>query len=140
MVVRVKSLEELRLFAERFANELAAPITIALQGDLGMGKTELSRRIIQALSGGDVVVPSPTFTIVQTYDSKKGPIYHFDLYRVEDKSELVEIGLEDAVQNGITLIEWPEIAREFLNPTRTIWVKITAPSEDSREIEIVYPK
>lgn len=115
-----KTVEETRLWAKEFAKTLRAPVTIALHGDLGMGKSEIARTIIQTLRGQDTVVPSPTFTIVQSYDG----ISHFDLYRIEDKSELVEIGLPYAITNDITLIEWPEIANDIL-PEDTIHLYIT---------------
>ena len=115
-----KTVEETRLWAKEFAKTLHAPVTIALHGDLGMGKSEIARTIIQTLRGQDTVVPSPTFTIVQSYDG----ISHFDLYRIEDKSELVEIGLPYAITNDITLIEWPEIANDNL-PEDTIHLYIT---------------
>lgn len=111
---------ELRDWARNFANTLTAPVVVALNGDLGMGKSEIARAIIQQLRGADTVVPSPTFTIVQSYDG----ISHFDLYRIEDASELSELGLQHAMENDITLIEWPDIA-EHLLPTGTIRVYIS---------------
>ena len=114
------NVEELRSWARDFANTLNAPAVVALHGDLGMGKSEIARTVIQTLRGADTVVPSPTFTIVQSYDG----ISHFDLYRIEDTSELVEVGLQYAMDNDITLIEWPEIASEFL-PENTIHLFIT---------------
>ena len=102
----------------------------AMHGDLGMGKSEIARTVIKTLRGEDTVVPSPTFTIVQSYDG----ISHFDLYRLEDESELVEVGLQHAMQNDITLIEWPEIANHIL-PADTIHIYIT-PYEDGRQIVI----
>lgn len=107
-----KNIEETRNWAREFAKTLHAPVTVALHGDLGMGKSEIARTIIQTLRGADTVVPSPTFTIVQNYDG----ISHFDLYRVSDASELVEIGLDYAIANDITLIEWPDIATAMLPP------------------------
>ena len=121
MEIITENLEQTRHFAEDFAGRLSAPRVVALHGDLGMGKSEIARTIIQTLRGADTVVPSPTFTIVQSYDG----ISHFDLYRVEDPSELVEIGLVHAMRNDITLIEWPEIARDLL-PSDTIHIYITA--------------
>lgn len=126
----LKNIDETRAFAREFAHRLHAPCVVALHGDLGMGKSEIARTIIQELRGADTVVPSPTFTIVQNYDG----ISHFDLYRVMDKSELVEIGLEYAIQNDITLIEWPEIATGML-PENTIHLYITG-SGDGRHIVI----
>ena len=126
----LKNIDETRAFAREFAHRLHAPCVVALHGDLGMGKSEIARAIIQELRGADTVVPSPTFTIVQNYDG----ISHFDLYRVMDKSELVEIGLGYAIQNDITLIEWPEIAADML-PENTIHLYITG-SGDGRHIVI----
>ena len=116
----LNNIDETHNFAREFAKTLHAPVTVALHGDLGMGKSEISRTIIQTLRGADTVVPSPTFTIVQSYDG----ISHFDLYRINDKSELVEIGLPYAIANDITLIEWPDIASDML-PENTIHVYIT---------------
>lgn len=116
----LKDLEEMHKFAQDFAKTLHAPQTVALHGDLGMGKSEIAREIIKTLRGADTVVPSPTFTLVQNYDG----ISHFDLYRIGDVSELEEIGLQYAIDNDITLIEWPEIAAEKL-PKNTIHIYIT---------------
>ena len=116
----LENVEETRNWAKDFAKTLHAPVTVALHGDLGMGKSEIARTIIQTLRGADTVVPIPTFTIVQNYDG----ISHFDLYRIEDKSELTEIGLPFAIANDITLIEWPEIAEDLLQEN-TVHIFIT---------------
>jgi tRNA threonylcarbamoyl adenosine modification protein YjeE len=116
----LKNLNETHAWARDFAKTLHAPQTVALHGDLGMGKSEIARVIIKTLRGEDTVVPSPTFTLVQNYDG----ISHFDLYRIGDKSELEEIGLKYAIDNDITLIEWPEIAMDVL-PSNTIHIYIT---------------
>ena len=125
-----RNLDETRQFAAEFAGTLRAPVCVALHGDVGMGKSEIARTIIQTLRGASTVVPSPTFTIVQNYDG----ISHFDLYRVEDVSELTEIGLDHAIAHDITLIEWPEIAAGAL-PADTIHVHITA-AGDGRKITV----
>lgn len=114
------SVEQTRAWAREFAKTLRAPVCVALHGDLGMGKSEIARTIIQTLRGDDTVVPSPTFTIVQNYDG----ISHFDLYRINDASELTEIGLPYAIANDITLIEWPDIATDIL-PNDTIHIYLT---------------
>jgi hypothetical protein len=115
-----KDIEETRSWAREFAKTLHAPQTVALHGDLGMGKSEIARTIIKTLRGENTVVPSPTFTLVQNYDG----ISHFDLYRICDVSELEEIGLRYAIDNDITLIEWPDIAKDIL-PESTIHIYIS---------------
>ena len=129
-----KDINETRDWAAGFAKTLHAPMTIALHGDLGVGKSEIARTIIQTLCGADTVVPSPTFTIVQSYENGKDRLSHFDLYRVSDVSELVEIGLLHAMQNDITLIEWPDIAKDLLPPD-TVHIYITE-FENGRKIEV----
>jgi len=80
---------------------------VLLDGPLGMGKSTLARGLIRALAGADVDVPSPTFTIVQVYETSP-PVAHFDLYRLERPSEAAEIGLDEALDTGAVVIEWPE--------------------------------
>jgi tRNA threonylcarbamoyladenosine biosynthesis protein TsaE len=80
---------------------------VLLEGPLGMGKSTLARGLIRALAGPDVDVPSPTFTIVQVYETSP-PVAHFDLYRLERPSEAAEIGLDEALDLGCAVIEWPE--------------------------------
>lgn len=126
----LENVEQMRAWARDFAKTLVAPCVVALHGDLGMGKSEIARTVIQTLRGADTVVPSPTFTIVQSYDG----ISHFDLYRIEDTSELTEIGLAHAMENDITLIEWPEIATEML-PENTISIYISQHG-DGRKVEV----
>lgn len=130
MEIILKDLNETKKWSMEFAKTLRAPVVVALHGDLGMGKSEIARAIIQTLRGADTVVPSPTFTLVQNYDG----ISHFDLYRILDKSELEEIGLQHAIVNDITLIEWPEIAKDFL-PKNTIHIYLTE-FDNGRKLKI----
>ncbi len=125
----LENVEQMRAWARDFAGMLTAPCVVALHGDLGMGKSEIARSVIQTLRGADTVVPSPTFTIVQSYDG----ISHFDLYRVEDADELTEIGLAHAIENDITLIEWPEIAKDVL-PENTIHISISQYADGRRVV------
>ena len=108
-------------FAKEFAKTLKGDEIIALWGTLGMGKTVFARGIIQALTGRQEEVPSPTFTLLQTYETPKGEVFHFDFYRLKNAQEAYEIGIEDAFENGISLIEWPEKIGKLL-PKRAIHI------------------
>ena len=82
---------------------------VALQGGLGAGKTTLARAILRAASGDPtLVVPSPTFTLVEVYDTPRGAFWHFDLYRLEASEQVFELGWEEARAEGIALVEWAE--------------------------------
>ena len=105
----LRSLSELEAWAGRIAGSLAQGDTVALQGDLGAGKTTLARAILAAL-GLDEAVPSPSFTLVQRYETPRLTVSHFDLYRIEHIAELDELGIDDALSEGAVLIEWPERA------------------------------
>lgn len=80
---------------------------VLLRGPLGMGKSTLARGLIRALTRPDEDVPSPTFTLVQFYEAEP-PVAHFDLYRLTRPQEAVEVGLDEALDRGAVLIEWPE--------------------------------
>ena len=99
--------------ARKLAPWLKAGDVVALHGGLGAGKTTFSRALISALLEQDTEVPSPTYTLVQTYDGPNFPIFHFDLYRLEDPSEVFELGW-DETQDGLALIEWPDRAGAHL--------------------------
>jgi len=81
---------------------------VLLEGEIGAGKSALARAIIRALCGEGTEVPSPTFTLVQSYDCAAGEIWHSDLYRLSDPHEAVELGLTDAFAGAICLVEWPD--------------------------------
>lgn len=110
-----------------FARTLAAMAdtgdVIGLGGTLGTGKTAFARAFINARAEaahiGPVEVPSPTFTLVQTYEVGNGEIHHFDLYRLERPDDALELGIEDAMSGGIVLIEWPE-RLDTLLPARAL--------------------
>jgi tRNA threonylcarbamoyladenosine biosynthesis protein TsaE len=96
---------------------------IALQGELGTGKTMFARAFIRARGGGETV-PSPTFTLVQIYEIGDVPIWHIDAYRLRDPDEAWELGIEDAFRDGISLIEWPERLGDLL-PTRRLRISLS---------------
>ena len=96
---------------------------VALWGDLGAGKTTLARSILQAL-GVTEDVPSPTFTIVQRYDTPNLVVNHYDLYRLKNAREMAELGLDEALEDGAVLVEWPERAPEAL-PTDALHVRLS---------------
>jgi tRNA threonylcarbamoyl adenosine modification protein YjeE len=110
---------ELAALAEALAPRLRPGDFIALHGELGAGKTTFARALIRALlANPDEEVPSPTFALVQPYESARFFILHFDFYRLRDPAEAAELGLDDALAQGIAIAEWPERLGEHLPPDR----------------------
>ena len=108
-----------RELAADLAGLLAPGDVVTLSGGLGAGKTTFARSLIRKLAGDEgLEVPSPTFTLMQAYELPRFPVVHVDLYRVENVGELVELGLADAADGGVMLIEWPERAGAFLPADR----------------------
>jgi len=122
----------------RIAKALAPGDVVAISGVLGAGKTVLARAILRAL-GVTENVPSPSFTLVQAYDTPGLRVHHFDLYRIENARELTELGLDDALEGGALLIEWPErgTPRRLLADALTIALAPTG--ETSREAQLSGP-
>lgn len=108
--------------AARLAPLIRQGDILALWGGLGVGKTVFARAFICARAGAAIEVPSPTFTLVQVYETseadhpyrERGAIFHFDLFRLEAAEDALELGLEDALVDGISLIEWPDRLGPFL--------------------------
>lgn len=120
---------------ERLGQVLRPGDIVLLHGDLGAGKTTLARGLIRSLCAVEDV-PSPTFTLMQHYDTKGGDwLVHADLYRIEDEAELSELGLDDVFDAAICLIEWPDRLGKF-TPERRIDLRLTTDGE-ARIAEIV---
>ncbi len=98
--------------ARRFGAALGAALqpgmTVLLEGPVGAGKSHIARAAIRALAGAATEVPSPSFTLVQTYDSPRGEVWHADLYRLSGPDEVLELGLAEAMDSAIVLVEWPD--------------------------------
>ena len=104
----VSTEKELDTIAETVAPLLLKGDVVALYGSLGVGKTTFVRALVRRLTNVHVDVPSPTFTLLQTYVTPHFDLYHFDFYRLKTPEEAYEIGIEDAFSNGVSFIEWPD--------------------------------
>ena len=125
----------LKKLAAKIASRTFAPHVILLKGDLGAGKSTFARAFIQALTTEETIVPSPTFTLVQEYQSRHGNIAHFDLYRIQQEEELLEIGIEDYLAHSLCLIEWPEKLQSLLPRVFTA-IHIRENTKNTRDIEV----
>lgn len=124
-----------RVAAEIADHHLIYPVILCLEGDLGAGKSAFSRAIIRhLLDDPEMNVPSPTYTLVQTYDDDN--IWHFDLYRMEDPQDIYDIGWEEALQARLCLIEWPS-RLGTLRPRQSMTIVIDVLSDESRRISLI---
>ena len=120
---------------EKLGRLLKQPTLVLLQGDLGAGKTVFARGVARGLGvAADTPITSPTFTLMNHYQARLD-LYHFDLYRLSDPDELIELGFDDyAYGSGVALIEWPE---KLENPeTPGLWVNLKRLDDERREIEV----
>ncbi len=112
--ILIRNEEETKKFGRQLANHLKPGSVVALIGDLGTGKTTLTKYIGQGL-GIDEIITSPTFTVIQEYRNSKIPLYHFDVYRLQSEHELLELGYEEYFYGeGITIIEWADKIQNLL--------------------------
>lgn len=117
--------------ARRLGAVLRTGDLVALRGDLGAGKTALCRALIRGVTDPDAEVPSPTFTLVQTYDTGIGPLWHFDLYRLSGPDEVYELGWDDARADAVALVEWPDRLGPLL-PADRVEVSLAHDGPDAR--------
>lgn len=106
--VTVRDEEALQPIAAALGALLRRGDVVTLTGELGAGKTAFCRALINSLGAGGEEVPSPTFTLVQVYDAQQPEIWHFDLYRLENENDILELGWEDARRHAAVLVEWPQ--------------------------------
>ena len=104
----IRSEAHMQAFAAALGKGLRCRDILLLQGRIGAGKSFFARSLIQSVQDSPEEVPSPTFTLVQAYDTQIGEIWHADLYRLTSHQEVVELGLEEAFETSISLIEWPD--------------------------------
>ena len=125
-------------YARAMGKQAKAGDVIALTGEMGAGKTVFAKGFADGL-GISETVSSPTFTLVQIYDDGRLPLYHFDVYRIADESEMDETGFEDYISGeGITLVEWADRIQDMM-PDNTIWIRMYKDPEvdmDYRRLEI----
>jgi tRNA threonylcarbamoyl adenosine modification protein YjeE len=123
--------EETIKIAENFSEVTQIGDFICLEGTLGMGKSVFARGFIKYQTNAEEV-PSPTFTLVQSYEGKSYDIFHYDLYRIKKAEEIFEIGMEDMIYEGVSLVEWPNKMEAYL-PKNRIEISISG-KDDNRKI------
>jgi tRNA threonylcarbamoyl adenosine modification protein YjeE len=127
---------ELLAFADHFSTTLPNAGVIAVWGDLGAGKTTFIRRVIQTYAGdANLIVPSPTFTLIQEYILPRGTLWHCDLYRLTAAEECLELGLQEAAFSHICFIEWPDRMGALL-PHNRIDIHINVVDDNYREVAL----
>jgi len=124
-----------RRLGHHLAGRVRPGDVIALWGGLGSGKSTLARAFIRALTTPDEEVPSPTFTLVQQYEGSAGLIWHFDLYRLDKPADALELDIEEAFIDGISLIEWPDRLGRHL-PGQRLDVALE-PGDDEGERRVI---
>jgi len=125
---------ELVAWGESFGRAVAAPLVVALAGDLGAGKTTLAQAICAGY-GVTEPVTSPTFALVHRYDAPRSPVFHLDLYRIQKPSELVNIGWDEiSIAHALVIVEWPERAGDLI-PSDHVPIDLEyAPSDPDRRV------
>jgi len=124
--------------AEICAGEIQPHDILLLEGDLGSGKSFFTRALIRSfLEAPSLIVPSPTFTLLQTYEGPKGPVFHYDLYRLKDPEEIFNLGWEESLAEGMVIVEWPDRLGLY-RPRESLTLKFEnqVGTEDARRITL----
>lgn len=131
----IPSLDRIAEAARSFVAHIGERRLFAFYGDMGAGKTTFIKAICDELGVTDTV-SSPTFAIVNEYSSARGPVYHFDFYRIKDTAEVMDLGFEDYAYSGhLCLMEWPELIEDLL-PEDTVSVRIEAREDGTRLVSM----
>lgn len=132
-IIYIKNENETKKFGIELAGKLTPGIVISLIGDLGTGKTALTKAIAEGLGITDIIT-SPTFNIVKEYDSGRLPLYHFDVYRIGDVDEMYELGYEEYFYgNGVSIVEWADLIEELI-PENAIHINIEYGEKEGERI------
>jgi tRNA threonylcarbamoyladenosine biosynthesis protein TsaE len=135
-IVSLPDLAATEALARRLASVARPGDCILLEGPLGAGKTALARAFLRAASGDPAMdVPSPSFTLVQIYETNIGPVFHYDLWRLDGPASLAELDWEDAL-DGIVLVEWPD-RLGFLRPPNALTITLRLREGEAREATLV---
>lgn len=132
----ISDLQETKKLSEKLGELLTPQDIVTFSGNLGAGKTTFVKFLIQSIVKQEIPVTSPTFNLVQIYETKRFPIWHFDMYRLRHSDEVFELGYEEALSEGVSLIEWPEKMQEFL-PKDRLDVIIKTVDVNKRVIEFI---
>lgn len=135
--VKLNSPEATTRFAEQLSDVLSGGDVVLLEGPIGSGKSHFSRAIIQSLILEPEDVPSPTFTIVQSYETPGFPIWHCDLYRLTSPDEALELGLDEAFESALCLIEWPD-RLGVEQPENALHISFEHFGEEGRKLSFKY--
>lgn len=132
MTFESRSLEETASFASQVASMLRPGDVVALEGELGAGKTTFVRSLVESLGGGANAVSSPTFMLLNIYATPRMPVFHLDAYRIGGADDFEAIGFEELLsQGGVVIVEWASRVRELL-PARRIEIAIETTGENAR--------
>lgn len=135
MELILNNLEDTYKFGQKLAQKTRKDDIFCLKGNLGSGKTSIARAFIKYFTKSDKIL-SPTFPMLITYEYADNVIWHYDMYRLENPEDVWNLSLEDALNNGIILIEWPEII-EHLIPNRKVEIIIKDITENRRLVKLI---